>query len=111
MEPGDILWVDFGIPTGSTAGFQRPAVVISAAEVLSAEPSTIFVAPLTSNVRRALPTEIPLNPELLDRPSAAQCHLAGAISTQQIVRHANLQVSATELAQIRSILSDLLDIT
>lgn len=110
MEAGDIVWVDFGVPTGSAAGFHRPAVIITAAPVLEAKPNTIFVTPLTSNVTRQLPTEILLAPELLDRPSAAQCHLTGAISVQQVLRPAKDRVTAAELAQIRSVIADLLDI-
>ena len=110
MEPGDLIWVDFGIPIGSTAGFKRPAVIISSGLVLEAGPNVIVVTPLTSNINRSLRHEVPLDPELLEKPSAAQCHLSTAISTLQILETTNQRISATELAKIRSIIGDLLDI-
>ena len=48
---GDIVEVDLGAPTGQEAGFRRPAVLVTAQELLDQNPSVIQVVPLTSSIR------------------------------------------------------------
>ena len=50
---GDICWVDFGEPTGSEVGGNRPAVVIQNGEINQSLIRTVLVCPLTTNLRRA----------------------------------------------------------
>jgi mRNA interferase MazF len=111
MHPGDIVAVDFGVPAGSEPGFVRPAIVVTAELVLEGHPRTIHVVPVTSNTRRSLPTEIPIEAAGLDRPSAAQCHLCTVISIERIIDHDQGNIGAAVLEQIRSTLADLLDIS
>ena len=102
--------VDFGDPVGSKPGFVRPAVIVTAQAVLGRGPRTVHVVPVTTNVRRSLPTEVLLDESGLPRPSAAQCHLCTVIGTQRIVSDDGHSVGPAVLAQIRSVLADLLDI-
>jgi mRNA interferase MazF len=52
MNFGDVIQIDFGVPVGSEAGFMRPAVLVTANAFLRFRPTTVFVVPLTSTVRR-----------------------------------------------------------
>lgn len=110
MRAGDLVEVDFGVPAGSEPGFVRPAVVVTASYVLQAGPRTLHVVPVTGNVARSLPTEVILEAPGLDQPSAAQCHLCTVVSVERITAGRRGGVSPESLAQIRSVLADLLDI-
>lgn len=68
------------------------------------------MVPITSNTVRALPTEIVVSALGLDRPSAAQCHRCTVVSTGMIASAGRGSVGASSLAQLRSVLGDLLDI-
>ena len=46
MTRGDLYWVDFGVPTGSAAGFRRPAVVLQSDEYNATALNTVVVVPL-----------------------------------------------------------------
>ena len=50
MIRGEIWLVDFGIPTGSEAGYRHPAVVIQNNYFNKSNISTCIVVPLTSNL-------------------------------------------------------------
>lgn len=110
MRPGDIVGVDFGNPIGSEPGFVRPAIVVTAEAVLTRHPRTLHVVPMTSNISRAMPTEILVDDASFDRPSAAQCHLCTVISVERITDPPTKNVGPALLAQIRSVLADLLDL-
>lgn len=110
MRPGDVVRVDFGIPAGREPGFERPAVVVTARAVLEARPRTIHVVPVTGSVRRSLPTEVAIEATGLDRPSVAQVHLCTVISAERLSSPEDGNIGATSLAQIRSLLADLLDL-
>ncbi len=107
MRAGDVVGVDFGTPIGSEPGFVRPAVVVTADVVLQAEPRTVHVVPLTSNVGRSLLTEVEVAHD--DTASAAQVHLLTTISVRRIVDEPGENVGAVALSQLRSIVADLLD--
>lgn len=110
MHAGELIEVDFGVPAGSEPGFTRPAIVITAEAVLEARPRTLHVVPITGNVARPLPTEIPIEVDSLARPSAAQCHLCTVISVDRIKAEDLGNVGSAMLAQIRAVLGDLLDL-
>ncbi len=110
MRAGDVVRIDFGVPAGSEPGFVRPAVVVTADLVLRARPRTVHVVPITSNVGRGLPTEVPVLAGGLDLPSVAQCHLCTVVSTERIVEDELGAIGPSALAQVRSLLADLLDI-
>lgn len=112
MQAGDVVRVDFGVPQGSEPGIVRPAVVLTADNVLRAHPRTVHVVPLTSNIRRNFPTDVVLDDEVA-QPSAAQVHLCTVISTARIADAATAgaeNVGPLHLAQMRSVLADLLDL-
>lgn len=110
VRAGDVVRVDFGIPVGSEPGFQRPAVVVTADPVLAHRPRTVHVVPVTSNVTLSLPTEVAVAARGLDVASVAQCHLCTVVGSARIFDGGYGSVSSTELAQVRSVLGDLLDI-
>ncbi len=109
MQAGDLVEVDFGIPAGSEPGFRRPAVVITADAVLEAEPRTVHVVPVTTNVRRDFLAEVRLVDSGLEHESAAQCHLCTVVSVERL-GPTNGAIGPVALAQIRSVVGDLLDI-
>ncbi len=45
LTPGDVVDLDLGMPSGSEAGLRRPAVVVTAARVLSGGPNVVQVVP------------------------------------------------------------------
>jgi mRNA interferase MazF len=113
VRAGDVVWVDFGVPEGSEPGFRRPAIVVTADNVLVSSPRTLRVVPLTSNVDRRLPSEVRLPPiDGLGRASAAHVHNTTLVSRGRIdaVSGPITNVGPAVLAQLRSVLADLLDI-
>ncbi len=109
MQAGDLVEVDFGIPAGSEPGFRRPAVVITSDAVLEARPRTVHVVPVTTNVQRAYLSDVRLDDSELQRDSVAQCHLCTVVSVERVGPPSGA-IGAVALAQIRSIVGDLLDI-
>lgn len=110
QSSGDVVEVDLDVPAGSEAGLRRPAVVITADQVLAQGPSVVQVVPLTSTVR-AYATEVavpadPANGLVVD--SAAQCQHIRAVAAQRIGRTLGT-VGPVILAQVRGTLSTLLD--
>lgn len=110
MRAGEVVRVGFGVPIGSEPGFVRWAVVMTAGAVLEADPRTLHMVPLTTNLGRSLPTEVRVSSRALDRPSAAQVHLCTVISRERIVEATGEGIGPEGLAQLRSVLADLLDL-
>lgn len=111
LSSGDVVELDLGLPQGREAGFRHPAVVVSAQRILSAEPSVIYVVPLTSTVRQ-FHSEITIEPDGhngLTATSAAQCQHLRAVSTRRIVSTRG-NVGPATLAQIRETIAVMLDI-
>ena len=110
MRAGDIFHVDFGDPVGSEPGFVRPALIVTSNLILDRNPRTVHVIPITSNIRRALPSEVLLDAAELPRTSTAQVHLCTVVSPRRFASAVQGNVGPATLAQVRSILADLLDI-
>ena len=111
MKAGDIITIDFGIPAGSGPGFERPAIVVSADLIVAQMPRTFHVVPVTSNVQRAMTTDIAVGGIGLGKNSVGQCHLLTVAEIERIKDdggHGN--VGPVALAQIRSVIADLLDL-
>ena len=53
MMNGEIWWVDFQEPRGSTPAFIRPGIIIQNDELNSSELNSTIVIPLTTNCRLA----------------------------------------------------------
>lgn len=110
MISGDIVVVDFGVPMGSEPGFVRPAVVVTADLILSRSPRTVHVVPLTTNLKRSLTSEVRLDIPELQQQSAAQCHLSQTVSTTRLSNEPIANVGPVLLAQIRSVIAEILDL-
>ncbi len=111
MRAGDIITVDFGMPAGSGPGFERPAVVVTADLVVTRTPRTFHVVPVTSNVHRAMSTDVPVESEGLDKSSVGQCHLLTVAEIERVKQDGGRgNVGPVVLAQLRSVIADLLDL-
>lgn len=111
LSSGDLVDLDLGLPQGREASFRHPAVVVSAQRILSAEPSVVYVVPLTSTVR-GFHSEIMIEPDGdngLTVRSAAQCQYLRAVSTGRVVSSLG-NVGAVTLAQIRETIALMLDL-
>ena len=111
MQAGDLITVDFGIPAGSGPGFLRPAVVVTADLIVQQMPRTFHVVPVTSNVQRALSTDVPVDGDGLDQHSVGQCHLLTVVEVERVVDGGTLgNVGPVTLARLRAVIADLLDL-
>ena len=110
LRAGDVVWIDFDDPVGGEPAFLRPAVVMTADAILVPGPRTIHVVPVTSNLHRRIPTEVVVTARGLLEPSVAQAHLCTVVSTDRLVRTDGGTVAQASLAQLRSLVADLLDI-
>ncbi len=54
MKRGEIWYVDLGEPKGAAPGFRRPVVIVQDDLLNDSRLSTVMVAPVTSNLQRAL---------------------------------------------------------
>ena len=107
---GDVVDVDLGLPAGREAGLARPAVVVTAQEILKREPNVIQVVPLTSTVRD-FGSEVHISGEGsgLDRDSNAQCQHLRSVAVSRVLRRRG-NVGNVNLARLREIIALLLDI-
>jgi mRNA interferase MazF len=111
LTSGDVVSLDLGVPEGSEAGMQRPAVVVTASRVLRARPSVVQVVPLTRTLR-GYESEVVVEPDEgngLGAPSAAQCQHIRAVATTRIREQVG-NVGPVALGQIRDTLGVLLDV-
>ncbi|MDE3205774.1 MAG: type II toxin-antitoxin system PemK/MazF family toxin [Acidobacteriota bacterium] len=112
LNSGDVVDLDLGLPHGREAGFRHPAVVVSAQRILGADPSIVYVVPLTSTLR-GFHAEITIESDDhngLTGRSAAQCQHLRAVSAGRIVSVRG-NVGAAIVAQIRETIAVLLDIS
>lgn len=110
LRPGDIVELDLGSPHGSEAGLRRPAVIVTARQILRGGPNVVHAVPLTRTVRDS-GAEITLEPDdinHLDGRSAAQCQHIRAVATSRISRRQG-NVGPVALRQIRETLKTILD--
>ncbi len=70
----------------------------------------VQVVPVTSSTTRRVPSEVQLEGRYPDRASVAQTHLLTTISTERLAGDTVGAVSPVELAQIRRLITDLLDL-
>ncbi len=108
MRSGDVVLCDFGHPIGSEPGFVRPAVVVTADDVLRLFNATLHVVPCTTNVARNAMSDVTIDG--LAAPTVAQCHLGMTVSRQRLAGESTVNVGPVVLRQIREVIGDLLDI-
>jgi mRNA-degrading endonuclease toxin of MazEF toxin-antitoxin module len=101
VRSGDLVLIDFGVPIGSSAGFVRPTIVVTAQPTLDGFDQTFQVVPVTST-ERTWPSDVPT--EL----GNAQCHLMTTVDQAQIVQHLDESIGPVLLAQVRETLAILL---
>lgn len=104
MRAGDVLRIDFGAPARGEPGFIRPAVVVTADDVLEFRQHAIAVVPCTTT-RRGWLTEV----EITDF-GVAQAHLPTTVSVDRVVEATGTNVGPVALRQVRELISDLLGI-
>lgn len=68
------------------------------------------MVPLTTNTKRAMPTEIPIVDAGLAAPSSAQTHLCTVVSVRRLIDAPAANVGPVDLARIRETLAELIDI-
>ena len=111
LTPGDVVELDLGIPAGSEAGLRRPAIVVTAARVLSGEPNVVQVVPLTRTIRKSS-AEVAINPDETNQlvaPSSAQCQHVRSVATTRILgRRGN--AGPVVLGEVRETIALLLDL-
>lgn len=111
MQAGDIITVDLDIPAGSGPGFEHPAIVVTADLIVTRMPRTFHVVPVTSNVLRAMSTDVPVGGDGLDKNSVGQCHLLTVVEIERVKEDGGRgNVGPVALAQLRSVIADLLDL-
>lgn len=54
MKRGEVWWIDLGEPRGAQPGFRRPVVILQDDLLTESRLQTVMVAPMTSNLQRAL---------------------------------------------------------
>lgn len=85
---GEIWWADLADPTGSTASYRRPVVVVQGDRINDSRIATVICVPLTGNLAWAVaPTcfKIAAAGTGLDRDSVAQTTLIVAIDKDRLV--------------------------
>lgn len=111
LTSGDVVRLDLGVPEGSEAGFERPAVVVTAQVVLDQDPVVVHIVPVTSNLRH-WDSDVEVladDGNGLTVDSAIQCHHIRAIARSRLGPTVG-NVGPVTLAQARQHLSRLLDI-
>ncbi|MFT4164994.1 MAG: type II toxin-antitoxin system PemK/MazF family toxin [Microlunatus sp.] len=110
LTPGDVVELDLGAPAGSEAGLRRPAVVLTAEQILRGGPNVIQVVPLTRTIRDSS-SEIVIEPDEhngLSVVSAAQCqHIRSVAITRVNGRIGN--VGPAILRQLRETVAIIID--
>ncbi len=85
---GEIWWIDFGVPVGSSPGYHRPAVIISSDRFNRSRINTVIVAAITSNTRLSRePGNVTLPDDLLPKPSVVNVTALFAVDRDQLVDH------------------------
>lgn len=112
MRAGDVVRCDFGTPARGEPGFFRPAVVVTADEVLEFRQHAVVVVPC-STTRRGWFSEVDLSEIDLGEVGGAgigvaQAHLPTTISVDRIVESTGSNVGPVALRQIRELVADLL---
>lgn len=110
LTPGDMVELDLGTPAGAAAGLRRPAVVVTAAQILQGLPNVVQVVPLTRTIRDS-GSETVIEPDErngLDAVSAAQCqHIRSVATTRVSARIGN--VGPAVLRRLRETVSLIID--
>jgi len=96
MRRGEIYYADLSPTVGSEINKRRPVLIVSN-DANNRAANTVTVLPITSNVSRVYPFEIPLSPKEsgLPKPSKAQAQQIRTISKERLRGEALGRLSAT----------------
>lgn len=111
LTSGDVVALDFGLPSGREAGFARPAVLVTSQDILDEVATIVHVVPLTTTLRE-FGSEVMIEPTQsngLTVRSAAQCHQIRAISVGRLGSPIG-NVGVVDLVIIRETVGLVLDI-
>jgi mRNA interferase MazF len=112
LNSGDVVNLDFGVPSGREAGFGHPAVVVTAQAVLDESPNVVQVVPVTKTLR-GFGSEVVITADDhngLTADSAAQCQHVRPVSIER-VESVRGNVGSAILTEIRRVLGILIDVT
>lgn len=110
LTPGDVVELDLGTPTGSEAGSRRPAILVTAGQILRGSPNVVQVVPLTRTIRKS-GSEITIHPDEhngLRAVSAAQCQHIRAVAASRLKSRIG-NVGPTTLYQVREMIALIID--
>jgi mRNA interferase MazF len=105
MLRGEIWWVDLDPVRGSEANTRRPAVIVSNdranATAVRLKRGVITVVPVTSNVSKIYPFQVPLSSETsgLTVDSKAQAEQIRSVAAERLQRRIG-RLSAEEITQL-----------
>ena len=108
---GDVVRFDLGTPEGREAGYEHPAVVVTAQRILDASPSVVHVVPLTTTLRE-FGSEVQIDGDAangLAWRSSAQCQHIRTVAAARISECTG-NVGPIVLRQIRETLAVILDL-
>jgi len=111
LTSGDVVDLDFGSPKGRKAALKRPAIVVTAQEILDESANVLQVVPLTSTFR-GFGSEVEIRSDEsngLESDSAAQCQHSRSLSVDR-VESVRGNVGAVALSEIREVLALILDV-
>ena len=102
MHRGDVWWADLPDPTGSSAGYRRPVVIIQADAFTTSRITTVIVAAVTSNLRLATaPGNVFLAAGESSLPRDSVINVSQIITLDKAILDAYVgRVTATTLAQL-----------
>lgn len=111
LTSGDVVLLNFGVPEGHEVGFPRPAVIVTASDILAEGARVVQVVPLTSTIRDySTEVVVPVDPSNgLEVDSAAQCQQIRSVSVMRIGTTIG-SISSVQLRQIREVLALLFDL-
>jgi len=104
IAQGDVWWASLPEPVGSTAGYDRPVVVVQGDAFNRSRTRTILSVPLTGNLKWSrLPGNVLLRTLAtgLDNDSVANCALVLAVDRSQFVE----RVGRIDRAQVDRLLA------
>lgn len=87
ISQGEIWWADMSEPTGSSAGYRRPVVVVQCDALNQSRVSTVVCVPLTTNLKWAdAPGNVLLAARTtsLSKESVANVSLIVAVDRRQL---------------------------
>jgi len=96
MRRGEIYYADLSPTIGSEINKRRPVLIVSN-DASNRAANTVTVLPISSNISRVYPFEIPLSPKEsgLPKPSKAQAQQIRTISKERLRGEALGRLSAT----------------